>query len=62
MPDCVGKNYSTPRRFSQCVKNAIIIVNIVAMVVIVIAEKYRVVCRDRDDFHMKDSEETERLI
>ena len=34
MPDCVGKNYFTPRRFARCLKiNAIIIVNIVAMVV-----------------------------
>ena len=40
MPDCVGKNYFTLHRFSQCGKNAVLIVNIVATVVNVTAEKY----------------------
>jgi hypothetical protein len=42
-------------------KNAIVVVNIVAIVVIVTAVKYWDVCRERNDFQMKDSEETESL-
>ena len=48
--------------FLNAGRNALVIVNTVAMIVIVTAERYRVIRGERNDFQVKDSGETERLI